>query len=113
MRLFETFEEPLEFRDYHLAVFFVQLVVIIASVLLCFKFVFYLDNGKNNLESQGGFWASVCYDIKAREGEEKFLRKIPSLNSDHEMKLTDQFIDLKNGGIWITETQDILKKAKI
>ncbi len=38
MKLFETFEEPLEFRDYHLAVFFVQLVVIIASVLLCFKF---------------------------------------------------------------------------
>ena len=24
------------------------------------------------------------------------------------MKLTDQFIDLKNGGIWITETQDIM-----
>ncbi|MCR4599424.1 MAG: hypothetical protein K5678_10365 [Acetatifactor sp.] len=36
------------------------------------------------------------------------MRKIPSLNSDHEMKLTDQFIDLKNGGIWITERQDIM-----
>ena len=99
MNLFETFKNPLEFRDYHLAVFFAQLVIIIASVLLCFKFVFYLDNGKNNLESQGSFFASVRYDIKTKEGEEKFLRKIPSLDSDHEMKQTDQFIDLENGGI--------------
>ena len=50
MNLFETFKNPLEFRDYHLAVFFAQLVIIIASVLLCFKFVFYLDNG---LRAQG------------------------------------------------------------
>ena len=111
MRLFENFTDPLEFEDYHLAVFFAQLVILIVTVLLCVKFVFTLDEGKNNLEVPEGFFASIKYNLTTQEGEEKFLRKIPSLDSDEVKVATDKFIDIKNGGLWLTDRQDIMFTA--
>lgn len=107
MKLFESFSDPVDMGDYHLASFFIQLIVIVVSCLLTFKGIIYLDDNKNNLESKDGFFASIINNIKNGDGEQKFLRKIPSLDFGEERIYTDKFIDFENGGIWVTHKQDM------
>ena len=108
MKLYESFSDPVDVGDYHLASFFIQLIVIVASCLLVFKLVFFLDKDKHALESKDGFFASVINNIKNGDGEKKYLRKIPSLNSGGELVYTDKFIDFENGGLWVTDKQNFM-----
>ena len=58
------------------------------------------------MSRKNGAVASFFDDLTARRGEEKILRKIPSLSSDEQYIETNKFIDLGNGGLWLTERQD-------
>ena len=111
MGMYENFTTPTELNHRHLAVFFIQLAVMILSFFICVKLVFFLEEGKYDLESQGSFFASVVYDMKAHEGEEKLFRKLPLFDSDEERIVTDKTIDLEKGGIWLTERQDVMFTA--
>ena len=108
MKPFESFTSPEDKAEYHLVAFFVQLVVIAASFLLTCKLFFVVDNGRYGLESKAGFWASVKANLRAQEGEEKVFKKLPSLETDENKAVTDQFIDLKKGGMWLTERQEVM-----
>ena len=108
MGMYENFTTPTELNRRHLAVFFIQLAVMILSFFICVNLVFFLEEGKYALESQGSFFASVVYDMKAHEGEEKLFRKLPLFDSDEERIKT---IDLEKGGIWLTERQDVMFTA--
>ena len=105
MGMYENFTTPTELNHRHLAVFFIQLAVMILSFFICVNLVFFLE------ESQGSFFASVVYDMKAHEGEEKLFRKLPLFDSDEERIVTDKTIDLEKGGIWLTERQDVMFTA--
>ena len=108
MDFIERFRDPESITDYHLVAFIIQLVVIAGVVLGFYKFIMVTDAGRYELDTEDTFISSVIKDLKTEEGEEKFLRKIPSLNSDHEKVQTDRFIDIKNQGLWLTDKQDVM-----
>ena len=90
--MFESFSRPQVISDYHLFLFFIQFAVMLVSVLLCIRLVLYLEDDSL---SQG-------------VGEEKHFMKLPTLDSDEERVLTDQFIDLERGGLWLTDRQEVI-----
>ena len=91
-KLFENFSRPSVITDYHLFLFLIQFAVMLISVLLCIKLVLNLEEDK---PSQG-------------TGVEKHFMKLPTLDSDEESVLTDQFIDLERGGVWLTDRQEVI-----
>lgn len=106
MNIINSFKDPERWSDYNLACFFVHLTLIIIMTFLLFGCFIYNDPEYPEMSRKNGVVASFFDNFTAREGEERLLRKIPSLASDEEYVKTDKFIDLKNGGLWLTERQD-------
>ena len=105
MEIINRFKDPERWSDYNLVCFFVQLTVILLASFLVFRFCVY-GNPEISSYTKGGVVSSIFSSLKAEPGEEKLLRKIPSLNSDEEYVKTDKFIDIAHGGVWLTEKQD-------
>ena len=108
MDFIERFRDPESITDYHLVDFIIQLVVILGVTLAFYKLFMVTEVGGYDLDAEDSFISSVIADLKTEDGEEKFMRKIPTLSSDHEKVQTDKFIDIKNFGIWLTNKQDIM-----
>ena len=106
MEIINKFKDPERWSDYNLVCFFVQLTVIVLTTFLIFRVIVYNNSDFPGYSRKSTAIASFFDDLTARRGEEKLLRKIPSLASDEEYKETNKFIDLKNGGLWLTERQD-------
>lgn len=108
MDFIERLKRPERITDHHIVVFIIQLLVITGVTLGFFKLFMVTRVGGRDLDTEDSFISSVIADLRSEEGEEKFLRKIPTLSSDHEKVQTDKFIDIKNFGVWLTDKQDIM-----
>lgn len=97
--------EPESYRDIHLLVFFLQLII-----LLLFSMGLYSMLAKEKPELRDG--GTVHSFISAFQNEEadKTFCKLPNLmNEDTEHVLhTKQLLDLKRGGLWLSEKQKAL-----
>lgn len=108
MDFIERLKRPERITDHHIVVFIIQLLVITGVTLAFFKLFMVIRVGGHDLDTEDSFISSVIADLRSEEGEAKFMRKIPTLSSDHEKVQTDKFIDIKNFGIWLTDKQDIM-----
>ena len=106
MEIINKFKAPERWSDYNIVCFAVQLLVIIITSFMLFSFFIYKDPEFNDLSRKEGVVASFLDGFTADEDEARLLRKIPSLDSDEKLVKTDRFIDLENGGLWLTQRQD-------
>lgn len=106
MEIINKFKAPERWSDYNIVCFAVQLLVIIITSFMLFSFFIYKDPEFGDMSGKEGVVASFLDGFTADEDEARLLRKIPSLNSDEKLVKTDKFIDLENGGLWLTQRQD-------
>lgn len=106
MEIINKFKAPERWSDYNIVCFAVQLLVIIITSFMLFSFFIYKDPEFGDMSRKEGVVASFLDGFTADEDEARLLRKIPSLNSDEKLVKTDRFIDLENGGLWLTQRQD-------
>lgn len=106
MEIINRFKAPERWSDYNIVCFAVQLLVIIITSFLIFSFMICSDPEFKEMSRKDGVVASFFDCFTSDEGEARLLRKIPSLSSDEKLVNTDKFIDIENGGLWLTERQD-------
>ena len=99
----ESFAQPKSFRDYHLLVFVLQLLILFMFSVGCFSL---LAEDMPQLRTGKGIMSSYFNAVKNVEAE-KSLCRFPSLMDEDEDNVvkTDKLLDLKNGGLWLSEGQ--------
>jgi hypothetical protein len=99
----ESFAEPKSFRDYHLLVFVLQVLILFVFSVGCFSL---LAEDMPQLKTDKGIVSSYFNAAKNVEAD-KTLCRFPSLMDEDEDNVvkTDKLLDLKNGGLWLSEGQ--------
>ncbi len=99
----EGFSHPKSFRDYHLLVFVLQVLILFVFSVCCFSL---LAEDMPQLMTDKGIVSSYFNAAKNVEAD-KTLCRFPSLMNEDEDNVvkTDKLLDLKNGGLWLSEGQ--------
>ena len=99
----ESFSHPKSFRDIHLVVFILQVIILFMFSVGCFSF---LSEDMPQLMTDKGIVSSYFNAAKNVEAD-KTLCRFPSLMDEDEDNVvkTDKLLDLKNGGLWLSEGQ--------
>ncbi len=106
----DYFRNPTKLFDRHIVVFFFQLLVIAVTTFGGAKFFYNYASGYGNYElvTKDTYIDSLIDDIKSDAPKDKRFVKLPGGKYDKEYTQTDKFIDLKRGGIWLTDRQDVI-----
>ena len=100
----EGITNPESYRDIHLLVFVLQTIILFVFSLLLFNMLAEDDN--IDIITNKGLVSSYIHSFQI-EKEDKTFVKLPSLEEDMNYVVnTDKFLDLKNGGVWLSEEQE-------
>ncbi|WP_295091159.1 hypothetical protein [Ruminococcus sp.] len=99
----ESFSHPKSFRDIHLVVFILQVIILFLFSLG----IYYLAaEDEPSLITDKGLISSYISSFSSEMADKTFV-ELPSLieDEDHIVK-TDKFLDIKNGGVWLSQKQE-------
>ncbi len=100
----EGITEPESYRDIHLLVFVLQTVILFIFSLLLFNML--AEDESMDIMTDKGLVSSYIHSFRI-EKEDKTFVKLPSLEEDMgNVVNTGKFLDLKNGGVWLSQDQE-------
>ena len=100
----EGITDPESYRDIHLLVFVLQTIILFLFSLLLFNML--AKDEEIGIRTDKGLVSSYIHSFKIEKADKTFV-KLPSLDEDTDNVVnTSKFLDLKNGGVWLSKEQE-------